>query len=181
MTLIMISKCRKRGKNMKLLSKMENYYTNKTEDLWQPSKELNGSLYLAHQEPCMLVRRKKVCFNILVFWLVQQPRQQGEWWFMMESSRYVYNAFQPKNVLLVSRRCVLIRTSHDLWQAIWPYSGHYHPTEENFKEFMGFLEEHQVDLTDVKVKLRRTYNMYFYYHVVVLNYIFLIALLLLYM
>ena len=38
------------------------------------------------------------------------------------------------------------------FQAIWPYSGHYHPTEENFKDFIGFLEEHQVNLTDVKVK-----------------------------
>lgn len=38
-------------------------------------------------------------------------------------------------------------------QAIWPYSGHYHPTEENFKEFISFLEEHNVDLTNVKVKV----------------------------
>lgn len=38
-----------------------------------------------------------------------------------------------------------------IWQAIWPYSGHYLPTEDNFKEFIGFLEEHHVDLTNVKV------------------------------
>ncbi|KAH0653065.1 hypothetical protein KY289_030743 [Solanum tuberosum] len=35
-------------------------------------------------------------------------------------------------------------------EAIWPYSGHYHPTEENFKEFISFLEEHKVDLTNVQ-------------------------------
>ncbi|KAL0872699.1 hypothetical protein Bca101_022404 [Brassica carinata] len=35
-------------------------------------------------------------------------------------------------------------------EAIWPYSGHYLPTEENFKEFISFLEEHNVDLTNVK-------------------------------
>ncbi|KAF8049329.1 hypothetical protein N665_2235s0002 [Sinapis alba] len=35
-------------------------------------------------------------------------------------------------------------------EAIWPYSGHYLPTEENFKEFITFLEEHNVDLTNVK-------------------------------
>jgi hypothetical protein len=35
-------------------------------------------------------------------------------------------------------------------QAIWPYSGHYLPTEDNFKEFISFLEEHNVDLTNVK-------------------------------
>jgi hypothetical protein len=36
-------------------------------------------------------------------------------------------------------------------QAIWPYSGHYQPTEENFLEFVSFLEDHHVSLTDVKV------------------------------
>lgn len=36
-------------------------------------------------------------------------------------------------------------------QAIWPYSGHYLPTEENFREFISFLEENSVDLADVKV------------------------------
>lgn len=36
-------------------------------------------------------------------------------------------------------------------QAIWPYSGHYLPTEDNFKEFINFLEEHHVDLANVKV------------------------------
>lgn len=38
-------------------------------------------------------------------------------------------------------------------QAIWPYSGHYLPTEDNFKEFISFLEDHNVDLTDVKVTI----------------------------
>ncbi|CAL5415537.1 unnamed protein product [Camellia sinensis] len=35
-----------------------------------------------------------------------------------------------------------------LLQAIWPYSGHYCPTEENFMEFISFLEEHNVDLSN---------------------------------
>ncbi|XP_048133666.1 IQ domain-containing protein IQM1-like [Rhodamnia argentea] len=35
-------------------------------------------------------------------------------------------------------------------EAIWPYSGHYHPTEENFRVFISFLEEHHVDLSNVK-------------------------------
>jgi hypothetical protein len=41
-------------------------------------------------------------------------------------------------------------------QAIWPYSGHYHPTEENFREFVSFLEEHNVDLSNVKVNFYLT-------------------------
>lgn len=35
-------------------------------------------------------------------------------------------------------------------KAIWPYSGHYLPTEENFREFIRYLQENGVDLTDVK-------------------------------
>ncbi|KAA0033709.1 ty3-gypsy retrotransposon protein [Cucumis melo var. makuwa] len=35
-------------------------------------------------------------------------------------------------------------------KAIWPYSGHYRPTEENFIEFIEFLKENNVDLTNVK-------------------------------
>lgn len=46
---------------------------------------------------------------------------------------------------------ILIVDSGINLQAIWPYSGHYHPTEENFMEFISFLEDHHVDLTNVKV------------------------------
>lgn len=41
----------------------------------------------------------------------------------------------------------------NLFQAIWPFSGHYRPTEESFNEFCSFLEDHQVDLTNVKVNI----------------------------
>jgi len=36
-------------------------------------------------------------------------------------------------------------------QAVWPHSGHYRPTEANFKEFISFLEDNNVDLSNVKV------------------------------
>lgn len=38
-------------------------------------------------------------------------------------------------------------------QAVWPHSGHYRPTEQNFNDFVSFLNENNVDLTDVKVKI----------------------------
>lgn len=41
--------------------------------------------------------------------------------------------------------------SCDFLQAVWPHSGHYRPTEENFRDFVSFLEENKLDLTDVKV------------------------------
>lgn len=37
------------------------------------------------------------------------------------------------------------------FQAVWPHSGHYRPTEQNFQEFMNFLKDRSVELTDVKV------------------------------
>ncbi|XP_056696047.1 IQ domain-containing protein IQM6 [Spinacia oleracea] len=34
--------------------------------------------------------------------------------------------------------------------SVWPHSGHYLPTEENFQAFMLFLKQHHVDLTCVQ-------------------------------
>jgi len=39
-----------------------------------------------------------------------------------------------------------------IFQAVWPHSGHYRPTEANFREFMNYLKNRNVDLTNVKVK-----------------------------
>lgn len=36
-------------------------------------------------------------------------------------------------------------------QAVWPHSGHYRPTAENFQDFVSFLKENVVDISDVKV------------------------------
>ncbi|GMJ02622.1 IQ-motif protein 1, embryo sac development arrest 39 [Hibiscus trionum] len=81
-----------------------------------------------------------------------------KWIFVLSTSRALYvgqkrkGKFQHSSFLaggattaagrLVARDGVL--------EAIWPYSGHYHPTEENFMEFIHFLEENHVNLTNVK-------------------------------
>ncbi|KAK8597783.1 hypothetical protein V6N13_095181 [Hibiscus sabdariffa] len=83
---------------------------------------------------------------------------ESKWIFVLSTSRALYvgqkrkGKFQHSSFLaggattaagrLVARDGVL--------EAIWPYSGHYHPTEENFMEFIHFLEEHHVNLTNVK-------------------------------
>lgn len=36
-------------------------------------------------------------------------------------------------------------------QAVWPHSGHYRPTPENFQDFVSFLKDNVVDISDVKV------------------------------
>ncbi|KAK8550315.1 hypothetical protein V6N13_118835 [Hibiscus sabdariffa] len=81
-----------------------------------------------------------------------------KWIFVLSTSRALYvgrkekGKFQHSSFLaggattaagrLVARDGVL--------EAIWPYSGHYLPTEENFMEFISFLKENHVNLTNVK-------------------------------
>ncbi|KAL5572447.1 hypothetical protein UlMin_022044 [Ulmus minor] len=83
---------------------------------------------------------------------------KSKWIFVLSTTRSLYvgekkkGSFQHSSFLagaattaagrLVAREGVL--------EAIWPYSGHYHPTEENFREFISFLEENNVDLSNVK-------------------------------
>ncbi|MBA0574366.1 hypothetical protein Golob_001576 [Gossypium lobatum] len=81
-----------------------------------------------------------------------------KWIFVLSTTRALYvgrkekGKFQHSSFLaggattaagrLVARDGVL--------EAIWPYSGHYHPTEEHFMEFINFLGENHVNLTNVK-------------------------------
>lgn len=58
------------------------------------------------------------------------------------------------NIIGSFQICEDAQISFIFLQAIWPYSGHYHPTEENFQEFISFLKEHLVDLSNVKVEVQ---------------------------
>ncbi|PON47105.1 calmodulin-binding family protein [Parasponia andersonii] len=81
-----------------------------------------------------------------------------KWIFVLSTSRKLYVAEKKKGffqhssflaggAIIAAGRLVV----HDgVLEGIWSYSGHYCPTEENFREFISFLEEHQVDLTNVK-------------------------------
>lgn len=81
-----------------------------------------------------------------------------KWIFVLSTARVLYVAQKKKGVFQHSSFLSGGATSaagrliaHDgILEAIWPYSGHYLPTEDNFKEFISFLEEHHVDLTNVK-------------------------------
>ncbi|KAI3938547.1 hypothetical protein MKW98_016052 [Papaver atlanticum] len=82
----------------------------------------------------------------------------SKWIFVLSTSRSLYigqkkkGAFQHSSFLSGGATTAAGRlVAHNgVLQAIWPYSGHYLPTEENFKEFINFLEDHFVDLTNVK-------------------------------
>ncbi|CAL9243907.1 unnamed protein product [Arabidopsis halleri] len=65
-----------------------------------------------------------------------------------QKGRFQHSSFLSGAAITAAGRIV----SHGgVVKAVWPYSGHYLPTEENFREFIGFLKENHVDLTNVKM------------------------------
>ncbi|KAJ7979326.1 IQ domain-containing protein [Quillaja saponaria] len=82
----------------------------------------------------------------------------SKWIFVLSTSRALYVGQKKKGVFQHSSFLAGAATTaagrlvaHDgVLEAIWPYSGHYLPTEENFREFISFLGENQVDLSSVK-------------------------------
>ncbi|XP_011652062.1 IQ domain-containing protein IQM6 isoform X1 [Cucumis sativus] len=85
------------------------------------------------------------------------PRD-AKWIFVLSTSKTLYvglkkkGTFQHSSFLaggatLAAGRLVV---EDGILKAVWPHSGHYLPTEENFLEFMSFLMENNVDLTDVE-------------------------------
>ncbi|XWS26671.1 hypothetical protein CRYUN_Cryun26dG0050500 [Craigia yunnanensis] len=83
---------------------------------------------------------------------------ESKWIFVLSTTRALYvgqkekGKFQHSSFLAGGATTAAGRlvARHGVLEAIWPYSGHYHPTEENFMEFINFLEENHVNLTDVK-------------------------------
>lgn len=65
-----------------------------------------------------------------------------------QKGRFQHSSFLSGAAITAAGRIVL---HGGVVKAVWPYSGHYLPTEENFREFIGFLKENHVDLTNVKV------------------------------
>ncbi|GMI73031.1 IQ-motif protein 1, embryo sac development arrest 39 [Hibiscus trionum] len=85
-------------------------------------------------------------------------REGSKWIFVLSTCRVLYvgekvkglfqhSSFLAGGATVASGRLVVHQgTLH----AVWAYSGHYRPTQENFMELCSFLEEHHVDLTNVK-------------------------------
>ncbi|KAL4351864.1 hypothetical protein GQ457_06G011330 [Hibiscus cannabinus] len=81
-----------------------------------------------------------------------------KWIFVLSASKKLYvgkkskGTFQHSSFLaggatLSAGRLV---AENGVLKAIWPHSGHYLPTEENFQEFLSFLGDRNVDLTNVQ-------------------------------
>lgn len=86
------------------------------------------------------------------------PRD-AKWIFVLSTSRNLYvgqkkkGTFQHSSFLAGGATSAAGRlvVEDGVLKAIWPHSGHYRPTEENFQEFQAFLRENKVDLSDVKM------------------------------
>ncbi|KAF0926578.1 hypothetical protein E2562_026892 [Oryza meyeriana var. granulata] len=83
----------------------------------------------------------------------------SKWIFVLSTTKALYvgqkkkGSFQHSSFLaggaITSAGRLIVKDG--ILKAIWPYSGHYLPTEENFREFISYLQENGVDLADVKV------------------------------
>lgn len=83
----------------------------------------------------------------------------SKWIFVLSTSRvlnvgkkkkgvFQHSSFLSGSATTAAGRLVV---QDGILEAIWPYSGQYLPTEDNFKEFINFLEEHHVEnLANVK-------------------------------
>nr|XP_043634619.1 IQ domain-containing protein IQM2-like [Erigeron canadensis] len=83
----------------------------------------------------------------------------SKWIFVLSTSKVLYvgikkkGSFQHSSFLaggatLAAGRVVAEKGT---LKAIWPHSGHYRPTQENFQDFISFLKENDVDMTYVKM------------------------------
>lgn len=84
----------------------------------------------------------------------------SKWIFVLSTSRKLYvgkkkkGSFQHSSFLaggatLAAGRIV---AENGVLKSVWPHSGHYKPTPENFQDFISFLRENNVDLNHVKVR-----------------------------
>ncbi|KAE8711298.1 TMV resistance protein N-like [Hibiscus syriacus] len=83
----------------------------------------------------------------------------AKWIFVLSTSKILYvgvkkkGTFQHSSFLaggatIASGRLVI---DNGVLKAVWPHSGHYRPLEENLNDFVSFLRENNVDLTNVKM------------------------------
>ncbi|CAM0146700.1 unnamed protein product [Urochloa decumbens] len=86
------------------------------------------------------------------------PRD-AKWIFVLSTTRILYigtkskGTFQHSSFLAGGATSAAGRliVENGILRAVWPHSGHYRPTEANFREFMSYLKKKNVDLTNVKL------------------------------
>ncbi|CAM8964263.1 unnamed protein product [Rhodiola kirilowii] len=83
----------------------------------------------------------------------------AKWIFVLSTSRTLYvgkkqkGTFQHSSFLAggATSAAGQLVVEKGILKAVWPHSGHYRPTEENFKDFISFLMDNNVDLPNVQI------------------------------
>ncbi|KAL5822465.1 hypothetical protein ACOSQ4_020365 [Xanthoceras sorbifolium] len=117
---------------------------------WLEAKE-REAYEVVMEKGKLVYKQSRVCVD------THTPKD-SKWMFVLGTSRNLYVGEKKKGLFhhssflsgaatIASGRLV---AQNGILEAIWSYSGHYRPTEENFIEFCNFLEDYHIDLTDVK-------------------------------
>ncbi|KAM0834371.1 hypothetical protein ACQ4PT_063633 [Festuca glaucescens] len=85
--------------------------------------------------------------------------KDAKWIFVLSTTKILYigsknkGTFQHSSFLAGGATSAAGRlvVADGILKAVWPHSGHYRPTEANFREFMKYLRKRDVDLTNVKL------------------------------
>ncbi|KAL6641890.1 hypothetical protein ACP70R_020071 [Stipagrostis hirtigluma subsp. patula] len=88
-----------------------------------------------------------------------QGPEEAKWIFVMSTAKRFYagkkekGVFQHSSFLAGGATLAAGRftAENGVIKTIWAYSGHYKPSVENLSNFMNFLQENGVDLTEVEV------------------------------
>ncbi|KAL8204686.1 hypothetical protein R6Q57_010309 [Mikania cordata] len=65
-----------------------------------------------------------------------------------EKGSFQHSSFLSGGAALAAGR---IFAEKGVLKAVWPHSGHYRPSEENFQDFISFLHENDVDTSNIKM------------------------------
>ncbi|KMZ63719.1 hypothetical protein ZOSMA_3G02040 [Zostera marina] len=82
----------------------------------------------------------------------------SKWIFVLSTTKKLYvnqkkkGAFHHSSFISggVASSAGRLTSKDGFLKSIWPSSGHYHPNENDFEKFVGFLQENNLDLTNVK-------------------------------
>ncbi|XP_071690289.1 IQ domain-containing protein IQM2-like [Rutidosis leptorrhynchoides] len=83
----------------------------------------------------------------------------SKWIFVLSTTKTLYVGIKKKGFFqhssFLSGGAALaagrIIAKKGVLKAVWPHSGHYRPTQENFQDFISFLQENDVDISNVKM------------------------------
>ncbi|KAF1888070.1 hypothetical protein Lal_00024082 [Lupinus albus] len=107
----------------------------------------------------VVVEDGKFCYKQSGELLHTGEDEHAKWIFVLSTSKTLFvgkkkkGSFQHSSFLAggATSSAGRLVVEHGVLKAVWPHSGHYRPTTENFKEFILFLQENNVNLSDVKM------------------------------